>query len=315
MKFSQSLKIGNVLVKNRLFLSPMVDVTDLAFRLLCRKQGAGMAYTEMIYIDAILHENSKTKSLMKTCKEDKPLGLQVTGNSIEEFKKFAKLDLLHGYGLIDINCGCPSIRITGNQAGSYLLKSPEKIGEMIKTLKDRDLTVTAKIRLGFNKNNSLEVVKEIEKAGADLITVHTRLANQGASVPADGKWISKIKDRIGIPLIANGDIFSGKDVEKYLDLCDGVMIARGAIGNPFIFRGIERYFKTGSEKEIGKGEKISAFRDYLKLAEKHEVVDLGRVKHLGGSFLKGFDGAAKIRQKLMQKKNFEDILEFIESFK
>lgn len=315
MKVFQKLKIGNVVVKNRLFLSPMVEVTDLAFRLLCRKQGAGMAYTEMIYIDAILHENVKTKSLMKTCKDDRPLGLQITGEDENEFKKFAKLEILDKYDLIDINCGCPSIRITGNKAGSYLLTEPKKIGRMIRILKDKGLTVTAKIRLGFNENNAIAVAKEIEKAGADLLTVHARLANQGNSVPADWKWISKLKEKIGIPIIGNGDIISGMDAERFLDLCDGVMIARGAIGNPFIFREILRYFKTGKEKEIEKREKIFAFKEYLKLANRYEVLDTGRIKYLGSSFLKGFVGASRMRREFSQKKNIDDILDFIESFK
>lgn len=313
MKITQSLKIGNFRVKNRLFLSPMVEVTDLAFRLLCRKQGAGMAYTEMIYIDAILHENERTKRLMKTSKEDRPVGLQVTGNSIEEFKKFAKLKELHNYNLVDINCGCPSIRITGTQAGSYLLKNPEKIAEIIKILKDQDLTVSAKIRLGFRENNALNVAREIEKAGADLLTVHARLANQGASIPADWKWIGKIKKEIGVPVVGNGDVFSGEDAEKLLDLCDGVMIARGAIGNPFIFREILRYFKIGIEHEITKEERISAFRNYLKLAKKNKILESGRIKYLGSGFLKGFEGASKLRDEFMHKKSFEDIFDFVES--
>lgn len=315
MKVTQSLKIGNFRVKNRLFLSPMVEVTDLAFRLLCRKQGVGMAYTEMIYIDAILHENERTKMLMKTSKEDRPVGLQVTGNNIEEFKKFAKLKELHKYNLIDINCGCPSVRITGTQAGSYLLRNPEKIAEMIRILKKEDLTVTAKIRLGFNENNSLKVAKEIEKAGADLLTVHARLANQGASIPADWKWIGKIKREIGIPVIGNGDVFSGRDVEKALDICDGVMIARGAIGNPFIFREILRYSRTGVEQQITKEERISAFNEYLKLAKKYKITNSGRIKYLGSNFLKGFEGAGKVRNEFMHKKSYEDILDFVKSIK
>ncbi len=311
MKIEKRLKIGKIYAKNRLFLSPMVDVTDLAYRLLCRKQGAGMAYTEMIYIDAILHENNRTESLMKTCREDKPLGLQVTGNSVEEFRKFAKLDILKDYGLIDINCGCPSIRITGNQAGSYLLKNPEKIGNMIRILKDENLTVTAKIRLGFKETNAMKVAREIEKAGADLLTVHARLANQGASIPADWQWIARIKKNIGIPVIGNGDVFTGKDAEEMLEICDGVMIARAAIGNPFIFREILRYFRTGKEKEITKKERIKVFQDYLNLARKHEVIDMGRIKYLGSGFIKGFDGAGKFRNEFMKKKTFEDFLLFI----
>ena len=120
----KSLKIGNIKIKNPLFLAPMVDVTDLPYRLLYRKTGAAMAYTEMLYISQILHENKKAKQLMKTSKEDRPLGVQITGNSLEEFKKV--IPFVEKYDLVDINCGCPSMKITGNKAGSYLLKHPEK---------------------------------------------------------------------------------------------------------------------------------------------------------------------------------------------
>src|SRR3989338_9859624 len=231
------LQIGRIKLKNNLILSPMVDVTDLAYRMICRKAGASMAYTEMLYIDAILHENDKTKKLMKTCKEDYPIGLQVTGNNEEEFKRFAKSKELKNFDLIDINCGCPSIKITGNEAGSFLLKNPSKIGNMIKILKKEGLIVTAKIRLGFDKNNVLKVAKEIEKAGADALTVHSRLAIDGRDVPADWKYIKEVKKIVKIPVIGNGDVFSGKDAEKMMKetKCDGVMVARGAIGDPLIF--------------------------------------------------------------------------------
>jgi len=208
-----------------------------------------MAYTEMLYIDAILHENEKTKKLMLTSRTDKPVGLQITGNGIAEFKKLTKRDEIWNYDLIDVNCGCPSIRITGNEAGSYLLRNPRKIGEIIKVLKNTGQIVTAKIRLGFKENNVLKVAKAVERAGADLLTVHARLANQGASVKADWSQIEKVKKSIGIPVVGNGDIFSGNDAEKMLDICDGVMIARAAIGNTLIFSEILHYLKTGKEKK------------------------------------------------------------------
>ncbi len=309
------MKISNIQIKNNLFLSPMVDVTDLAFRELCRKQGAGMAYTEMIYIDAILHENAHTKELMKTSKTDKPLGLQVTGNSLEEFKKFSKLNIFKDYNLVDINCGCPSIRITGNQAGSYLLNNPEKISDMIKILKNENLTVTAKIRLGFKKNNVLRIAKTIEKAGADAITLHPRLANQGASIPANWSWIKKVKRELGIPVIGNGDIFSGKDAERMINQtdCDGIMIGRAAIGNPFIFKKISSYLKTGKEKETTQKEKIISFKQYLSLVKKHKIIDMGRIKYLGGSFIKGFEGAAKYRDEFMKLKSLNEIENFVKN--
>ncbi len=303
-------KIGRVKVPNRLFLSPMVDVTDLAYRMICRKYGAGMAYTEMIYIDAILHENEKTKKLMLTSKEDKPVGLQITGNNVSEFEKFAKLPLVRDYDLIDINCGCPSIRITGNEAGSYLLKNPSKIGGMIRTLKNEGLTVTAKIRLGFKENNAIKIAKEIENAGADLLTVHARLATDGRSTPADWKWIKKIKGDIGIPVVGNGDVFSGKHAAEMLDICDGVMVARGAIGNPLIFKEITHYLKTGKEKKFDFKDKIKSFKEYLQLVKKYDIIDIGRIKYIGGSFIKDFEGAAKAREQFTRLKTFEEINNF-----
>jgi len=324
----KSFKIGNIRIKNPVFLAPMVDVTDLAYRMLCRKW-IGMAYTEMLYVDAILHDtenrkfpapstsikevagNSKTKRLMKTCKEDKPVGLQITGNSLKELKKFSKLKLLKNYNLVDINCGCPSSRITGNLAGSYLLNNPNKIAEMIKILK-KDNTVTAKIRLGFRKNNVLKVAKLIEKSGASALTIHARLAKDRYDAPADWKWIKKIKKEIGIPIIGNGDISSGEDVEKMLDICDGAMVARASIGNPLIFREIQRYLKTGKEKEIRKEDRINEFKKYLKFAKRYKLIDLGRIKFLGGNFLRGFEGAGSMRKGLMKLKTLDEFERFLE---
>lgn len=307
-----SLKINDIILKNRLFLAPMVDVTDCAFRLLCREQGASMAYTEMIYVNAILHENNPTKDLLKIGgKKDRPLGLQVTGNDLNEFTKFSKLLLLQDYDLVDINCGCPSSRIVGSEAGSYLLKTPDKIAEMIKVLKDTGLTVTAKIRLGFKNNNVLEVSKKIEKAGADLLTVHARTSEQRNSEPADWKWIKRVKTEVGIPIVGNGGIVNGKAASEMLDIADGAMIASAAIGNPFVFREILRFIRTGKEKEISKEDRVNSFKEYLELVQKFNVVDMSRIKYLGGNFLKGFDGASQLRNQLMKIKNPKEILSIL----
>ncbi len=309
----KGFKIGKIKLKNPLLLSPMVDVTDLAYREICRKAGAAMAYTEMLYIDAILHENKKTKQLMKTRKGEKPVGLQVTGNNEIEFTKFAKLPELKNYDLIDINCGCPSIRITGNEAGSYLLKNPDKIARMIKILKREGLSVTAKIRLGFDNNNVIEVAKQIEGAGADALTVHARLATHGRDIPADWKWIKKVKQSLKIPVIGNGDIFSGSDAARMMEEtgCDGVMIARGAIGDPLIFERVLLYLKTGKEVEFDYKKNIKAFNEYLKLAEKYDIVDLARIKYIGGKFIRGFEGAAKARNEFIKLKSMEDVKNYV----
>ncbi|MGV8142037.1 MAG: tRNA dihydrouridine synthase [Candidatus Pacearchaeota archaeon] len=306
------LSIGSIRLKNRLFLAPMVDVTDCAFRILCREQGAAMAYTEMLYTNAILHENKPTLKLMTIGgKEDRPLGLQVTGNTVEDFRKLSKLAVLQNYDLVDINCGCPSVKIVGSEAGSYLLKDPDKIASMIKVLKDTGLTVTAKIRLGYKLNNVMEISKKIEKAGADLLTIHARTSEQRNSEPADWSWIGRVKHEIGIPVVGNGGVVNGKTATEMLEIADGAMVATAAIGNPFIFREMLRYIKTGKEKELSKKERVSSFSNYLKLAEKFDVFDISRVKYLGANFLKGFDGATQARSGLMALKDLESIKRFV----
>ena len=291
-------------------MSPIVDVTDLPYRMLCREAGAAIAYTEMLNIGAILHDNTKTKNMLKTCKADNPSGIQITGRSVKEFEDVSKRKELRFFDLVDINCGCPSLRITGNDSGSYLLNHPDKIAEMIKVLKDKDFTVTVKIRLGFKNNDVLKVAKIVERAGSDLLTVHARRATQGYGVRADWKWISRVKREIGIPVIGNGDVFSGEDVSKMLDICDGAMIARAAIGNPLIFKQILYYLRTGKNREIDSNARMREFSKYLKLAEKYDLIELPRIKFLGGHFLRGFSGAAKAREKFMRLKSFGEVRDF-----
>lgn len=309
------LRIGSIKLKNQLILAPMVDVTNLPYRLICRKAGAALAYTEMINVPAILHENVKTKQMLKTSKDDKPIGIQITGNNVKDFEKV--IPYLKKYDLVDLNCGCPSERITENESGSCLLNNPEKIAEIIKLLKKSGLIVTAKIRLGFKKNNVIEIARVVEKAGADAITVHPRLASQGYDAPADWNWIKKVKDSVGIPVIGNGDILSPEKAKEMLETtgCDGVMIARGAIGEPLIFKRTLDYLTTGKVKEPDFKDNIWCFKEYLRLCKKHKMLNIPIIKHLGTKFIKGVGGAAKMRAELMALKDFEDIRGFFEKLK
>ncbi len=306
----KKLKIGNIEIENPMFLAPMVEVTDCAYREICREAGAGLAYIEMLYVDAILHDNKKTLNLLKTYKDENPKTIQITGSDIKEFEKLVKTKKLDKFDIIDLNCGCPSHKIVGNQAGSYLLNDPEKIAKIVKTLKKTGKIVTVKIRLGFKENKGLEIAKIIEKAGADALTVHARLASHSNSTPAQWDEIKKIKESLKIPVIGNGDIFSGKDASKLLEFCDGIMIARGAIGNPLIFKKINYFLKNKKELEILPRENIKLFIKYLDLAKKYDIIDLGRIKYLGSNFFKSYPGSSKHRAKLMSLKTYEEIKSF-----
>jgi nifR3 family TIM-barrel protein len=307
----KTLKIGKIKLDSPIFLAPMVEVTDLAYREICRENGASIAYTEMLHVNAITHTNEKTKSLMKTNKKDKPVGIQITGSKIEDFED--AIPYLKKYDLVDINCGCPSSRITDSESGSALLKNPDKIAEIVKLLKSHNLTVTVKIRLGYNNNNVLEIARKIEQAGADAITVHARLASQRSSTPADWTWIKKVKDSVNIPVIGNGDVFSGKQAKEMLKICDGVMIARGAIGNPMIFKQIREYIEKNKETEFDFKKNLKFFLKYLKLAKKYKIIDMGRIKYIGSSFLRNTSGAAEMRNQFMQLKSYEEVVEFVKN--
>jgi tRNA-dihydrouridine synthase len=221
---------------------------------------------------------------------------------------------LKKYDIVDLNCGCPSVRIVGNEAGSYLLRNPEKIGEIVKLLKSNGLTVSVKIRLGFDRNNVIEIAKKIEKAGADAITVHARLAKDSNKVPAQWEWIAKVKKAVKIPVIGNGDVISGESAKRMLEICDGVMIGRAAIGDPLIFDRINQYLKNGKErkKEEDVSGNIKLFLEYIKLYKKQKIVDLHRIKYIGSCFLSGFKGAAKMRAKFMSLKIIDEIEGFVE---
>lgn len=305
------LKIGNIKLKNGLILAPMANITSLPYRILCRRAGASLAYTEMLHFNSIQHRNKKILELMKTSEEDRPIGIQVTGNSEKELLK--SISSLKDYDLIDINCGCPSSKIVGNKAGSYLLSSPEKIAKMIKIIKDNGMIASAKIRLGFRTNNSLKVAKAIEKAGADAITIHARLAKDNYSKKADWSQIKKVRRAVGIAVIGNGDILKAEDAKKMLEIADGAMIARGAIGNPLIFRQALHYIKTGKNLKLTPKMRIKSFQDYIKLCEKYEFKDIGQIKHIGCHFITEFNKASSCRNKLMKMGDIEQIKTFIKS--
>ena len=237
------MKIGKIKLKYGLLLAPMVDVTDMPFRLICREYGAELAFTEMLSPIAIERDNKKTLELMKISENEHPVGIQLCGNDIKQFEPI--LNKINKLDIVDLNCGCPVPNITNLGMGAALLEEPEKIKQIITYLVDNlNKPITAKIRLGISKVNAIKVSKIIEDAGASAITIHARMANHRYKTKALWDWIKKVKENISIPVIGNGDVYEGKDASDLLKFADGVMIARGAIGDPLIFKRVIHYLKT-----------------------------------------------------------------------
>lgn len=295
-------------LEGKAVLSPMSGVTDVAFRALCRKYGASLTYTEFVSSAAIVRGNKSSLNMLKTDPSEKPVAVQLFGNSVEEIVEAAKL-VEKEFDIIDVNCGCPAWKVIKTGAGSALLNNPEKISKFINKLASAiNKPVTVKIRSGIDdKNiNAVEVAKIAEDSGASAITIHGRTQKQGYSGQADWNIIKRVKESVNIPVIGNGDVFTPEVFKKRLEETnvDAIMIARGAMANPFIFKQIKDYLTKGSYQAPDKKE---LFLEYLKLAEKH-YVDFSITKNHALQFTKGMNNSSKIRSELVKCKNVDELV-------
>lgn len=300
-------------------LSPMSGVTDVAFRTLAKRYGAGLAYTEFVSSAGIIQGNPQYLKIIQTAPVEKPVAVQLFGSSVEEVVEAAEI-VEKKFDIIDINCGCPAWRVVKSGAGSALLNDPDKIAQFVSKLVSRvNKPVTVKIRAGITEKsiNAVEVAKKIENAGASAITVHGRTQKQRYSGNADWEIIKKVKDAVSIPVIGNGDVFTPEQFKCRLEESgvDAIMIARGAIGNPYIFKQINDYLKNGEyEKNNDMKSKSKLFFEYLKIAEKYDLSFLALKSH-AVSFTKGVVGGAGIRTELAKCKKKEEILEIMNNGK
>lgn len=286
-------------------LSPMSGVTDVAFRALAVKYGAGLTYTEFTNGTAILR--GKSLKRVQTDPAEKPVAVQLFGNSIEDVVSAAKM-IEDQFDIIDINCGCPAWKVIKSGAGSEMLKSPEKIASFVNKMATAvNKPVTVKIRIGIDetKINALEVARLVEEAGAAAIAIHGRTQAQGYSGNANWEIIKQVKEKISIPVIGNGDVFTPEQFKQRFEesKVDAIMIARGAIGNPFIFKQINQYLETGKYEKKNKTEQ---FFEYLEIAERY-ALGFETIKTHAMSFTKTLEGGAKIREKLSACKTTENI--------
>ncbi len=304
------MKIGKIRLKNNLVLAPMAGITNLPYRLLCKD--AGLRCTEMINVNALARNNKATERMCLTCKDERPVSFQLFGLRDDPIKK--AVERIEG-DIIDFNFGCPAHQIVGSGSGAALLKRPEKIGKIISTLVGcTSKPVTAKIRLGYDKNNLVKIAKVVEDAGASAIAVHARTYKQGFSGKADWKALEKLD--LSIPVIGNGDVVDGVSAKELLKVCNGVMIGRGALGDPGIFTRVWDYLDTGKvSKEPKKKEKVGLFLEYYENCKKYGLLDVHNLKMRAQDFTKSLKGSRIIRQELNKIKDVDILVKYMRGLK
>lgn len=313
------LKIGSVTLPNNLILAPMAGVTDLPFRLLCKEQGAGLLCMEMVSAKAILYKNRNTESLLEIDSRENPVSLQLFGSDPEIISKIAHQIEDKPFDILDLNMGCPVPKIVNNGEGSALMKNPKLAGEIIReTVKAIDKPVTVKIRKGFDDEhiNAVEMAKIAEDAGAAAVAVHGRTREQFYSGRADWDIIRQVKEAVSIPVIGNGDLLTAEDViaMEAQTGCDGFMIARGAQGNPWIFRQILHYFETGEHLAKPTLEEVTQMilrHARMMLEFKGEYIGIREIRKHAAWYTAGYPNSARLRVAINNVESFEALEELL----
>ena len=319
-----SFKIGNIEIKNQVVMAPMAGFSNTSFRKIIKEMGAGLIFAEMVSDKSIIYKSEKTINMLKMEEMERPIAQQIFGNDEASFVKAAKFveEYMHP-DIIDINMGCPVPKVAlKNQAGSALLKSPEKIKKIVSAVvKAVNVPVTVKIRSGWDEKsiNAVEVAKIIEESGASAITIHARTRSQGYCGNADWNIIKQVVDSVKIPVIGNGDVTSPLLAKKMLEEtgCAAVMIGRGLLGNPWLVRDIIYFLETGNlRKAVSNLEKIKMMRYHFELLkeDKNEKVALLEIRTNILYYLKGMPESKIIKNKICSCKNSEMLMAILDEY-
>lgn len=315
------MKIGNVDIGNGIFLAPMEDVSDLPFRVICKKLGADIVYSEFIASEGLIRYSNQAKRKLIIDDEERPTAIQIFGASIESMVTSAKIVEDSGADILDINYGCWVKKVVKREAGAAFLKQPDKMAELTQKVAEAvDIPVTVKTRLGWDPENiiALDVAEMMEQAGAAAFAMHCRTRNMGMTGEADWSWIPRIKERVNIPVILNGDVRSAEDCKTAFEEynADALMIGRACIGYPFIFHRAKVMMEQGYDPgEPDIRLKIDTCLEHLRLTVEHRGNHGLKVfrKHYSG-YLKGYYNASTIRRNLMECETFDEVRVLLENY-
>lgn len=320
--YLKKLKIGKVELNNNIILGPMAGFTDRPFRIICEKYNPGLTVTEMVSSKGLFYNDEKTSLLMNTKGEKRPVSIQIFGSD-EDAIKYA-VEYINKNNLseiIDINMGCPAPKVVKNGDGSKLMLDIKKVESITKAaVQNSNIPITVKIRKGWDNNNinAVEVAKVIEQSGASAITIHGRTRSEYYSGKADWNIIKQVKESVKIPVIGNGDIKTPEDAEKIFEQtnCDGIMISRASLGNPWIIEHIQEYLEGKEIRKISNEEKLKIILEHinLEIEEKGEITGIREMRKHLAFYIKGTENASEIREKINHIEEKEELEEVLKEY-